>query len=319
MPTLRHLVAQANEEFTSANNEGPYTSFKQIQLLLRIAGKSVHDLVQDPVATFADLTSQVITEVCNSGHPLVQDTWNRKAGRCTALSLRIADRLTRKYPGQYEFEHFTVPRGISDHRLSRCKKTGIIIDVISNIGALVVPEGHSQVVTTNETITWRFDQGQLYLIDEDGDEEVCTRVSHVVAQALCLNDVARSAQLICEYRDANPKLLNQNIFGNKYKAGRFNHGVMKWKLKPDTFRWNARTPGKKELSLKPEHTSEERSRIIWGPRHTDQDAQNALREVSRFLRTYGGPYAEEQWRADGVNEFVGGIWAALSASYGNPR
>ncbi|RGP69195.1 hypothetical protein FLONG3_7831 [Fusarium longipes] len=273
------------------------------KLLAMIAGKSVEDLVQDPKGAFEALTYQVLLEVCKSGHPLFETIWNGKAGRCTSLSCKVAYRLARKYPNDYQFEHFTVPHGDSSHRFSRCAKTGIVIDLLSDIGAFVLKKGETKVITTMNTLTWSLNDGRLFVTQNEQPPRLCKKVSLEKAQARCLQDICQSAQLVVLFHDLNPSLFNQLISGNEYKPARFSQGVLKWKLSPDTVQDGVKVLGKKELDLRPDVMSNNKSTIVWDRSHTKDDANEAAEEVSRFLDAYGGPYQKEQWKADGVRHF----------------
>ncbi|RBR18898.1 uncharacterized protein FIESC28_05820 [Fusarium coffeatum] len=117
MTLLRDLLAAANKEFAAATNSGPYSSYEQIQLLLDVAKKSVHDLVCDPKGTFASLDLDTIIEACESGHPAIEQTWNGDMGRCTDFALRIAHRLTQDETKTITTDH-TVSWKLLHDRLS---------------------------------------------------------------------------------------------------------------------------------------------------------------------------------------------------------
>ncbi|KAM0234186.1 hypothetical protein ACHAPO_006569 [Fusarium lateritium] len=319
--TVRQALAHANEEYAEAYNAGPYTSYKQIQLLLKTAGKSIGDLIADPKGTFEDLTYDTILDVCKAGGPDVEATWNGDSGRCTATSLRVAERLVLKYPGgNYDFEIFHAPRGMGGHRFARCTFTGIVIDVVSNIGAFVLPDDETVTITTTGTVSWRHDKGKIYLIEEDGDEQKCEKVSNAQAQANCLYEVSRKAQLVLLFRELDLHLVNQKISGNKYKHAMFAYGVIKWYLKPDRVEDDVTVAGIKELHLRPDTDNpDDMTVIVWDQSHTAKDKKEAVNEVKRFLADQAGPFADRQWEADDVNDFFDSIWWELCQTYGDPK
>ncbi|CAG1970433.1 unnamed protein product [Fusarium graminearum] len=316
MPSLSQLLAYANQEFTDVYNRGPYTSYKQIKFLLLISGKSFNDLIADPKGVFRDLTYDTILDACIAASADVEATWKGKAGRCTATSLKVSDQLMRKYPGQFEFEYFSVRRGKVSHRFSRCALTGIVIDVICSMGAFILPDNELRTITTMYTLSWGHQDGNVYMIDEDGMDQFCEKVSHVRAQALCLYEVSRSGQLVVLFRELNPQFLNQNISGYEYKTAMFPHGCIKFKLKPDS----ASGPGLKQLHLTPNPDDPgDKTIIVWSQDHTDQDRGEAQDEVHYFLATWTGCHANRQWPADGINWFYRELFWQLCLGYGNPK
>jgi hypothetical protein len=191
--------------------------------------------------------------------------------------------------------------------------------LLSNIGAFVLHEGQSKTIITDKTLTWKLVRGEMCLINDDGEEEKFEQVSHVRAQADCLSEVSRSAQLVVLFREMDPRLLNQNISGDEYRPARFAHGVLKWKLRPDTVEDGLKVAGKKELTLRPDVTSGEKSRIVWSHSNTVQDGEKAVQEVRDFLRKHVGPFGKDQWAADEVDDFFQDIWNRVSFNYGNPK
>ncbi|GKU07465.1 hypothetical protein FLAG1_06500 [Fusarium langsethiae] len=286
---------------------------------MQIAGKSIEDLIGDPMGAFKDLTYEDILDVCESADPDIEATWNGNAGRCTATSLKVADRLTRKYPGQYSFEYFTVAYG-AGHRFSRCAKTGIVIDLLSNIGAFVLQPGETKTITTNVTLSWTLAQGKLCLTDQNGTELQCEKVSHARAQALCLYEVACSGQLVVVFRDLNPQFLNQLEFGNEYKPAMFAHGLIKWRLEPDRLEDGLIVSGIKELHLRPNMDRLEQKTIIkWSHANSPDYSDVVYDEVHRFLRTCTGPFGNQQWAAGEISEFLTQMWRKVCYAYGKPR
>ncbi|KAL3589702.1 hypothetical protein FPOAC2_11878 [Fusarium poae] len=295
--TRRQLLAHANEEFTQAYNAGPYTSYKQIELLLNIS------------------------DVCETGGPNVKATWMGKAGRCTATSMKVAERLVVKYPGgNYDFEIFHVPLAKGGHRFARCSFSGIVIDLVSNIGAFFLPDNETVTIGTTDTVSWRHARGRIYITDADGNEHPCEKVNANRALALCLYEVSRSAQLIVLFRELDPHLVNSNIAGTRYEHAMFGHGAIKWHLKPNTIENDATVAGIKELHLRPYiDDSDVKTRIVWDQSHTARDREESANEVHHFMATHGGPFYNEQWEADGVVDFFGLIWRELCVNYGSPR
>ncbi|KAJ4129180.1 hypothetical protein NW768_007715 [Fusarium equiseti] len=319
MAPLQDLLAAANKEFADATNNGPYSSYQGIQLLLGVARKSVHDLVRDPKGTFAALNLDLITRVCGSGHPALQQTWNGDVGRCTDFALRIADRLTRRFPDDFQFEHFHISRpNKQGHRLSRCAKTGIVVDILSDIGVFTLWEKETKIITTDHTVSWKLLNDKLSITYRGGVEEVFERVSQVEAQAQELHDVARFVPLVVHFRDFD--LFHSDEFdiffadipgsfnvGSQTGPLRFPRGIVKWNLQ------------NKQLTLRPDVNTSERSIISWHETHTEQDARGARLEFAYFVAEYGGPYAEMQWKAGHVDGFFYQIWKACDAAFGKPK
>ncbi|CAG7565197.1 unnamed protein product [Fusarium equiseti] len=318
MTPLRDLLAAANKEFAAATNSGPYSSYEQIQLLLDVAKKSVHDLVRDPKGTFASLDLDFIIEVCGSGHPAIEQTWNGDMGRCTDFALRIAHRLTRRFPNDFDFEYFHVSRpGVPGHRLSRCAKTGIVVDILSDNGVFTLWEGETKTVTTDHTVTWKLLHEKLSITNWDCDEEVFRKVSQVEALAQDLHEVARCVPLIIHFREFDPIHFHDfdtlsvdmpsSFNDGQIGPARFPYGIIKWKLE------------NQQLTLHRDVDTGDRSIISWSPYHTEEDEDEAKLELACFLDEYGGPYAGVQWKAGDVEVVFVKIWNACDAAFGKPK
>ncbi|KAI1050778.1 hypothetical protein LB507_009279 [Fusarium sp. FIESC RH6] len=319
MTPLCDLLAAANKEFAAATNSGPYSSYEQIQLLLDVARKSVDDLVRDPKGTFASLDLDDIIEACESGHPAIEQTWNGDMGRCTDFALRIAHRLTRQFPNDFEFEYFHVSRpNVSGHRLARCAKTGIVVDILSEIGVFTLWEDETKTITTDHTVSWKLLHDRLSITNWDCDEEIFKRVSHTEALAQDLYEAARYVPLVVHFREFDPfhfqnfdtvsvDMPGSFVDDHLVRPAHFPYGIIKWKLE------------NQQLILRRHVVSGDKAIISWFHFHTEEDEEKARIEFAWFLDEYCGPYVELQWDAGDVRSFFVKTWNACTAAFGKPK
>ena len=240
-------------------------------------------------------------------------------GRCTDFALRIANRLTRQFPDGFEFEYFHVSRpNVSGHRLARCTKTGIVVDILSEIGVFTLWEDETKTITTDHTVSWKLLHDRLSITNWDCDEEIFKRVSHTEALAQDLYEVARYVPLIVHFREFDPfhfqdfdtvsvdmpgAFIDDHVVGPAH----FPYGIFKWKLE------------NQQLILR-RHVDSGDKAIIWFFHfHTEEDEEKARIELEWFLDEYCGPCVELQWDAGDVRSFFVKIWNACTAAFGKPK
>lgn len=127
-------------------------------------GLSLQGFVSHPHQTLKEWTfPQTLKHVQaqrRKNSPELELAWNSKTGRCTALALKVSGRLEEKGPDTFCFEHFNMTSGRAGHRLSRCRKTGVVINFSSTVGAAMVPELTDWILVGN--VKCKFDGSQSW-------------------------------------------------------------------------------------------------------------------------------------------------------------
>lgn len=107
--------------------------------LLDRADKSYKDLLENPKILENFMDDKQIDHG-NDFRELL-----KRPGRCTSFAVQVVTKLeivqrVRKQD-MFDFEFFDLTKHNLKHRLARCKKTGILIDSSSSVGAFVLKEG----------------------------------------------------------------------------------------------------------------------------------------------------------------------------------
>jgi hypothetical protein len=151
------LLQDAQKMWASTFNATPYTSFYQVEYLVKKAGVTYKEFMQDPKILGKRLSKAAI-EADRS-----QDfnyTW-ASAGRCTSFTIRVArmlqERFDRNNSKYFDFRFYDLKR----HRIARCAKTGILIDSSSARGIIVLKNGEwERFDEEGPTMSWKWIDGK---------------------------------------------------------------------------------------------------------------------------------------------------------------
>ena len=143
--------------------EKPYTSIWMVEYLLKKAGLSYEELLNDPDILQKTFKKKPFT--FNNSNDF--DEIAGLPGRCTSFAIQVVQRLERlKVKGKpYDFEFFQ----LGFHRVARCKETNIMIDSSSSCGAFILKEGGWDTFTGLAKWEWNPREERFEKMSTSGD------------------------------------------------------------------------------------------------------------------------------------------------------
>jgi hypothetical protein len=104
------------------------------------------------------------------------------------------------------------------------------------------------------------------------------------------------------------------------------HGIIVWcpsahalELAPNAELWR----DKKKMTIQWASYKKNKSGQVVGleesMKGTEQDAQECIEKMTQFIKLYGGPHSEQQWAADGINNFSIDLFSAAIDLWGYPK
>ncbi|KAM7185850.1 hypothetical protein V8F20_011621 [Naviculisporaceae sp. PSN 640] len=287
-------------EWIRAYNEGPHTSFMMFQDVMSELGLSAREIFRDPTPLLGFQARDLDERRLND---LLDDyTWRDCPGRCTTFAIRVVRRLQQMYPDHgFEFEFFNLGK----HRVARCKQYGFVIDSESKRGIEVLRDNAIWENTPDDKRgRWKYYNN--HSVFEDGtdpnDVHDVDPIPASLALAICLEQVARRAVLVCLFRSMEDQIAYPPIEHQGEKA-KF-HGSIRWRL------------AERRIELLPDITRKEQfATITFGPQGSPETNKACARKLVAFIRRCG---IEGQWKSGGIDKFNKELWGAALKEWGYP-
>ncbi|KAL7628311.1 hypothetical protein AAE478_002511 [Parahypoxylon ruwenzoriense] len=287
---MSEWCAQADQVWRDTFTNGPYTSLKMVEYLLRRARcENPYDmLIADPRLLRTISVQDIEADDMNGG---LYSTWASRTGRCTSFAVKVSTLLQNRYPNVFQFSIYD----LKGHRVARCRKTGVLIDSSSKHGAFILKEGEWKSFEDSDAC-WKWFSGKSKFETSKGPRKLSSDIlSPKRSMAVCLSEVAAKSTCICLFRSM--------------KQGKPDfYGMISWAI------------GKKQLEMVPDiHKRNDKVIVDWKLKGTRDDLQECTFYLVRFVTDYGGPLGERQWMADGINQINNGIWEAANKAWGCPK
>ncbi|KAK3313594.1 hypothetical protein B0H66DRAFT_356961 [Apodospora peruviana] len=282
--------------------QGPHTSFKIIEVLLGELNLTYGDLLANPACLqpFSDNWRDWVTNVFDD--PWIR-TWDYDTGRCTSFAIKVAYGLESHpdYRGVFDFKYYNLGR----HRVARCDRTTVVIDSESKYGPRLLPENAEWTDTPGEHRGWwRYHNGvSIFEERRSGGPRGTGTLRHILpitreeALGICLKEITDMAVLVCLFRSIRPLEQGSQPWVAQY------HGVVRWRI------------SERRIELTPDLDRRDSFYCITfgrpgGSRETNRQCIN---NFVAFIRDCG---IEQQWRADGINQFNQELWKAAIQVWG---
>ncbi|KAK4215440.1 hypothetical protein QBC37DRAFT_398710 [Rhypophila decipiens] len=281
------------DEWIRAYNQGPFTSFKMVEVILGVLKLEARDILRDPTQLSVFQGRRVNEEKLWTTY---LDTWAKSTGRCTSFAIRVAEELRTQYPDDgFHFEFFNLGR----HRVARCRRYGFVIDSESPKGIDILRDHQDWISTPDqERGRWRFYENHSVFEARTNprDRYDVHPIPAAAALGICLEEVANHGVLVCVFR--------QSFVSTEDQTPQVEyHGSIRWRL------------SKRRMELAPHLKYPDRIATITFGDGNKETNRECVANLRAFILDCGFDY---QWKADAIDIFNRQLWKAAVLEWGYP-